>query len=72
MPAIPVDSTVCPLCKQPNACRLAEAASCDEACWCKTERFGPALLARVPNEQRGRACICRPCVMADNASRNHT
>jgi prepilin-type N-terminal cleavage/methylation domain-containing protein/prepilin-type processing-associated H-X9-DG protein len=31
-------------------------------CWCEAEEIPAALLARIPPEQRGRACICRTCL----------
>ncbi len=33
-------------------------------CWCSTVRIPDELLARIPAEQRNRACICRQCVQA--------
>lgn len=53
------DERLCPLCRQPNACGAASAR-----CWCFDVVVPPALLARVPQAQRGRACICRNCIAA--------
>lgn len=33
-------------------------------CWCLSATFGPELLARVPAEARGQACICAACAAA--------
>jgi hypothetical protein len=33
-------------------------------CWCVSETFPPALLARLPEAARGAACICSACVKA--------
>ena len=52
----------CPLCGQPNECQLAKQDDCKGPCWCMDETFPPELLARVPEESRRRACICRRCV----------
>ena len=52
----------CPLCGQPNECQRAKQADCEGPCWCKKEIFPPELLARVPGEARGCACICQRCL----------
>ena len=72
-PEAQVDPARCPLCGRPNGCRLAAAgftaaapARADELpqepCWCFSMRFPAALLARVPEHARNRACICRACL----------
>jgi hypothetical protein len=58
------DPTRCPLCGGPNRCALAaprEPGREAPPCWCRAERFPAELLARVPEAQRRRACICRAC-----------
>jgi hypothetical protein len=30
-------------------------------CWCMQVDFGAELIARVPPQHRGRACICAAC-----------
>ena len=56
--------TLCPLCGQPNACRPAATGSLAEPCWCREVTFAPELLVRVPEAERGVACICRRCATA--------
>jgi len=57
-----VDPALCPLCGQPNACALAASPGAVPAeCWCASRRFASALLARIPPESAGRACICSRC-----------
>ncbi|TFY98101.1 cysteine-rich CWC family protein [Ramlibacter rhizophilus] len=54
----------CPLCQRPNACALEEARRTGQAqgpCWCTQAAFSPALLAQLPPEARGKACICAAC-----------
>jgi hypothetical protein len=67
----PLPEHRCPLCGGPNACAAAEAGRFDVPCWCAQVRFEPTLLARVPAEQQGRACVCRACAEAaqDRTSR---
>ncbi|MGE5116963.1 MAG: cysteine-rich CWC family protein [Betaproteobacteria bacterium] len=60
--ALPNDR--CPLCGGPNDCAPARCGSLEVDCWCRGARFGTALLARVPQAERRRACICPRCVAA--------
>lgn len=57
----------CPLCGQPNGCAAARTGSFDTPCWCTEVRFTPALLARIPEPQRGKACVCRACAEKETA-----
>ncbi len=56
------DPARCPLCGGANACRLTSAVASTGPCWCAREEISPALLARVPENFRNRACVCRACV----------
>ncbi|MEO8925174.1 MAG: cysteine-rich CWC family protein [Caldimonas sp.] len=49
----------CPLCGNANTCAMLAGAA--EPCWCVSVSFGPALLSRIPEESRGRACVCAAC-----------
>lgn len=55
------DATHCPLCGQANECKLCSHTPSKGPCWCEAEEIPAALLASVPEAQRGRACICRAC-----------
>jgi prepilin-type N-terminal cleavage/methylation domain-containing protein/prepilin-type processing-associated H-X9-DG protein len=52
----------CPLCGGANDCQLASPVAYKGQCWCAHEEFSAELLARVPENFRNRACICRACV----------
>jgi prepilin-type N-terminal cleavage/methylation domain-containing protein/prepilin-type processing-associated H-X9-DG protein len=52
----------CPLCGGPNECQLCSPATHKGPCWCAQVEIPAALLARVPEHLRNRACICRKCV----------
>ena len=52
----------CPLCSGANACQLCSVHAFKGQCWCAREDLADELLARVPEQFRNRACICRPCV----------
>lgn len=51
----------CPICGGPNACAAAAAGSTAVKCWCIDEQFDAELLARIPDELKRVACICRNC-----------
>lgn len=53
------DPATCPLCGRANHCAIADGRS---TCWCYTARVPDALLARVPEEDRLRRCVCEACI----------
>lgn len=57
----PLQAPHCPLCGQANACAASAAGSFDVDCWCRNVDFSASLLAAVPPEHQGKACICRRC-----------
>ena len=38
-----------------------------DSCWCVSMGFTPELLAQVPTEAQGKACICAACARAAQA-----
>ncbi len=52
----------CPLCGGENECQLCTPAAYKGQCWCARLEMPAALLARVPENLRDRACICQYCV----------
>jgi hypothetical protein len=67
--ARPIPAYACPLCGGANECGAAASGSFDGPCWCTAATFSGELLARVPVEAQGRACICRRCAALDAATR---
>jgi len=66
-PTPPADPTRCPLCGGDNRCAMETEKATglpQPPCWCVTETFPPALMARIPEAARGRACLCPGCVKA--------
>ncbi len=64
----PVNPCLCPLCGQENRCAMEMERSTgvkQEACWCTTALFSQELLAKVPPEAAGTACICAACARSD-------
>jgi len=51
----------CPVCGAPNECAAAQSGSFDKPCWCASVTISAATLARIPDEQRNRACLCPNC-----------
>lgn len=60
-PDVPFDAPTCPLCGQPNQCAAVAAGRFDVPCWCQNVSIPAHVLARVPEAERGRACICAAC-----------
>ena len=54
----------CPLCGSANECQAVTTCSYKGFCWCAHEEISPSLLARIPQEARNVACICRRCIVA--------
>jgi len=52
----------CPLCGAANGCQLCSPAAYKGSCWCARIEMPDPLLARVPENFRNRACICRNCL----------
>ena len=48
---------ICPLCGKPNNCE-----SGNEDCWCKHVTIPKELIDSIPEDKRGKACICKECV----------
>ena len=62
-PAAP-DPTHCPLCGRANLCAMqAERLTGVKQgpCWCTQVDFNRAVLARIPEAARDKACICQAC-----------
>jgi hypothetical protein len=57
----PIDRTRCPLCGQPNDC-AREKGQNKKDCWCVFETFSADILELVPEDKKGKACICRACL----------
>jgi hypothetical protein len=59
-----MNPALCPLCGQPNRCAMEiqrETGLAQPPCWCTQVDFSAALLASLPAEAQGVACICAAC-----------
>ncbi|MFC0395063.1 cysteine-rich CWC family protein [Paenibacillus mendelii] len=54
-----IDEQHCPLCGLKNACSGKTGD-----CWCFHTKIPAELIKRIPEEMRGKVCICRTCVIA--------
>lgn len=57
----PQPNHTCPLCGGPNLCAAAATGDFSVRCWCQDVAFPPELLAKLPDDQRGTACLCPTC-----------
>jgi len=53
----------CPLCGGPNDCGGAAGKS---ECWCEKVTISREVLEKVPEEAKGKVCVCAKCVQAAN------
>ncbi|AHJ12827.1 MULTISPECIES: cysteine-rich CWC family protein [Sulfurospirillum] len=52
------DEKICPLCGERNACQVGTS----NQCWCHTIKVPQDLLDKIPQEKKGKACICYLCI----------
>lgn len=50
----------CPVCGQINDCAI-EAGLPGEECWCFQTSVSATALERIPEDLRGKACLCPRC-----------
>jgi hypothetical protein len=60
----PLPNHACPLCGGTNSCAAAASGSFESNCWCRDVAIPPDLLDRIPEAQRGKACVCAACIDA--------
>ena len=63
-PDRPIDALACPICGNPNACAATATGTFDAPCWCQSVTISADVLARVPDDTQGLACVCRQCATA--------
>ncbi|HEV7924794.1 MAG TPA: cysteine-rich CWC family protein [Verrucomicrobiae bacterium] len=56
-----INSSECPLCREPNCCGLAAGG---KDCWCLNVQIPMRSLMRVPPTHIGKACLCQACATA--------
>lgn len=55
---------ICPICQQPNQCVISRGRGSINDCWCMRleEKIPDELLNMVPDDQRGKTCVCENCL----------
>lgn len=68
MPDIkPAPELHCPLCGGANACSPASSGTFSSACWCMTAAIPESVLAQIPADKRGKACLCPRCAQGSGS-----
>jgi len=62
-PPAHINPSLCPLCGGANECQLCTQVAGKGLCWCFNVTLPEALLARVPENSRNRACLCHNCIV---------
>lgn len=59
---------ICPLCGENNNCQHGK-----ESCWCTDVKIPKSLFDMIPEEKRGKVCICKTCIdkFQENQEANH-
>lgn len=52
---------MCPLCGAANQCAPASTGRFSVPCWCAEVSIDPQTLASLPEDMRGKACLCPAC-----------
>jgi hypothetical protein len=60
----PVDPRRCPLCREPNACGMADGGI---TCWCFATKIPADVLESVPPDSRDKVCVCEACATGKRA-----
>ena len=63
----PLPNLACPLCGEPNNCVPAMQGKFGAECWCTSVTVSQKALARIPDELKGKACLCRACATRQEA-----
>ena len=56
---------ICPLCGKPNNCALANYDTLKVECWCVSAEVNKAAITNIPENLRGKACLCISCASND-------
>lgn len=58
-----VNKSICPICGKHNNCAYEKGLS-HGGCWCENIKVPKALREQIPENLRGKSCICKECVIA--------
>lgn len=57
-----INKSICPICGKPNNCSYEMGLS-HGSCWCENIEVPKELREQIPESLRGKACICKECVI---------
>lgn len=57
-----IDKRKCPICGKNNSC-IHEQDLQDDTCWCSHIEVPKELIAQIPDNLKGKACICHDCII---------
>lgn len=57
-----INKGICPICGKENNCAFVKGMM-HEGCWCEKIKVPTKLLEKVPEDVKGKACVCKNCVM---------
>lgn len=61
-----VYKNICPICGRQNNCGYEKGLPHGE-CWCDNIKVPKELIALIPDEYKGKSCICQVCILEFNA-----
>jgi len=59
-----MSENICPICHNSNQCM----AKSEKPCWCNNTKVPQGLLDLVPENQKGKSCICLSCIEKFNST----
>lgn len=48
---------ICPICGHDNDCKHGQGG-----CWCDEVKFPKHIIDMIPDDKRGKACVCKSCL----------
>ncbi len=51
------EKRICPLCGKDNNCQHGQ-----KGCWCETVKFPQHVIDMIPEDKKGKACVCKSCL----------
>ena len=57
-----INRSICRICGKPNNCAYENGLS-HGSCWCEKVKVPKELMEQIPESLRGKACICKECIM---------
>lgn len=59
---MPIDTSKCQVCGEPNGCGMADTETLATSCWCKDLALGDVLREKVSLQYPEPQCLCLNCM----------